>query len=300
MSTTHFAVSFEIRSPERGTALNDYLFQLRPLIEHHPVYISIANHQPDEKYAILKEGNLVKIVSERYPANVYFAIALRGYFGVEVVPHLICNELDPVDIEDCLIGFSYIGIKKLMALRGDRKGEIKIYNNRYSHADELVKHISAFNRQNGTRFEIGIAGYPETHRDAISANQDLYYLKNKVDIGADFITTQMFFNSRHFVAYVNRCREKQISVPIIPALKLLSQKASLVQYKTRFNVTIPAKLAASISNMEDQRSQYLIGVQWLYRQCVELIDAGFLHLHFYVFSNEDIKGVDEVSNLLKN
>lgn len=216
MSQIPFDVSFEFRSPERDSSVEDYMLKLSPLMAFHPVFASIANHQPEGKYVVDNDWNLVKNVKDKHPSTYYFAIALKDQFDIEVVPHLLCNELDPINIDDILIGFKYVGIKKVMALRGDRRFKDRRYKNRYSHADEMVKHVSGFNKKNGANFGIGIAGYPDVHLDAVSEAGDLLHLKNKVDLGADFVTTQMFLDNQSFFVYLDRCRERNIISPIIP------------------------------------------------------------------------------------
>lgn len=299
MNDKILTVSYEIRSPERGHSLEDYILRLKPLLSFKPSFISIANHQPDDKYDVTVNGHLKKVVPDKYPATYFFSIALKNRFAVDVVPHLLCNELDPESIDDILLGFHYVGIKKIMALRGDRSSNSKKYSNRYSYSSELIKHIVAFQNNYNISFDIGIAGYPEKHPNALSVDDDLSILKDKIDLGASFITTQMFVDNSRFYDFVNRCRADKIFVPIYPGLKLIIKPTNLGQYNNRFQIEIPKDLTSIFSDMHENNYKEL-GEEWLFDQCRDLITQGNSHLHFYVFSNDDIQGVFNVINKLKD
>ena len=221
MKELPFEFSLEIRSPRRGRSLETHLQHLKPLLELRPAFASIANHKGS-------------------PSSKYFALALKSRFNLEVVPHIIGNELSPAEIEDTLIGFNYTGIRKVMALRGDRKSNGTKYKNRYAHANEIVKHIRDFNDRYGTSFESGVAGYPDVHQSADSQTTDLSFLKNKIDAGAAFVITQMCIDNKPFFDFLDRCRAIGINIPVIPGLKLISPASNLNQYTNKFNVSIPA------------------------------------------------------------
>jgi methylenetetrahydrofolate reductase (NADPH) len=294
-----FTVSFEMRSPERGSALGDYLHSLKALMAFRPAFVSIANHQPAEKYTIDGTGNMKKSVKDRYPSTYFFAVALRDQFDIEVVPHLLCNELEPDSIDDILLGFHYVGIRKLMALRGDRNSNAVKFSNRYSYSSELVKHMADFNINHGGRFEIGIAGYPDVHPTAVSEDRDLFNLKNKIDLGASFIITQLFLDNQRFYDYLDKCRRHSIAAPVYPGLKIISHKSNIAQYRNRFRLKIPAALECMFTTMANKNDQVHTGQQWLFQQCEDLLNNGQTHLHFYVFSSEDIAAVISVLNRLK-
>ncbi|WP_312398377.1 methylenetetrahydrofolate reductase [Chryseobacterium sp.] len=298
MNDSNFTVSYEIRSPERGTSLENYMMQLTPLLSFKPSFVSIANHQPEEKFITGTDGNLKKAIPDRYPATYFFSVALKERFGVDVIPHLLCNELDPEIIDDILLGFHYVGIKKIMALRGDRTSNNLRFPNRYSYSSDLVKHIVEFGNNYNIVFDIGIAGYPEKHPAAVSFEDDLAVLKDKIRLGASFITTQMFLDNGRFYSFLDRCKVDHIFVPIYPGLKLILKPSNLDQYSDRFQIEIPNKLKSSFSSSyEDNHKK--TGENWLFEQCNQLIKDGHNHLHFYVFSKDDMIGVFNVISKLK-
>jgi len=298
MNDIAFTVSYEIRSPKRGSLLKDAIISLTPLLSFCPTFISIANHQPEEKYLKGAKGELRKVIADKYPATYFFAIALQRATGVEVVPYLLCNELEPDLIDDLLLGFQYSEIKRVMALRGDRISNTVKFPNRYTHSSELIRHIIDFNNFYCTKFKIGVAGYPDIHPTAISSEHDLFFLKSKTSLGASFVTTQMFLDNQRFYDFLTRCSGQDISATIYPGLKLIVDSSNLIQYKKRFNLEIPKELELLFLNIQKNDCN-IIGEQWLFHQCDDLIKNGQGHLHFYIFSDEDINGVFTVLKKLK-
>ncbi len=290
--------SFEMRSPLRGYSLSDYMNNVKELMSFQPTFVSIANHQPGDKF-VISNGIMRKAVQDKYPSTYFFAVALQKRFDIEVIPHLICNELDIDYMDDVLLGFAYVGIKKIMALRGDRNSNSATFVNRYTHSNELVEHVNNFNNKYNIDFCIGVAGYPDLHPLANSQEDDLNYLKAKFEAGASFITTQMFIDNARFYEFLNRCRNLGISAPIYPGLKVINQYLQIEQYRERFKVKVPKELEIRFSGISNSEAQSYIGIDWLYEQCVDLIEMGQTHLHFYVFTDNDIDSTIAVLKKLR-
>ncbi len=263
------------------------------LIAFDPPFIDMTSHSAQVQYEEMPDGTWRRIVKRKRPGTLGLCAAIRGRFGVETVPHLLCRGFTREETEDALIELNYLGIHNVMALRGDDIGfdkPIPRNRSRNEFAIDLVRQIAEMNRGHyleelidaaPTDFCVGVAGYPEKHFEAPNLKWDVLNLKKKVDAGAHYITTQMFYDNRHFFRFMELCREAGITVPIIPGLKVLTSKRQLRALPSRFHVEVPEELAAEIEAAPDAEVP-AIGAAWAVRQCEELMNAGAPCIHFYI------------------
>ena len=294
---TRFA--FELLPPLKGAGLEGIYSAIDPLVEFDPAYINITFHRESIKETVDEMGNRDCHVVRRRPGTVGVSAAIHRRYGITTVPHLICGGLTKYDIEDALIDMDFLGIDNVLALQGDKSLNEKHFTAHpqgHAHAVDLVKQIDMMNRGifvdgeakilHNTRFSIGVAGYPERHFAAKSDKSDIDYLKAKIDAGADYIVTQMFFDNRHFFDFVERCTKAGINVPIIPGIKPLSTQRQLTLLPDTFSIEIPEKLQKKVLSAGEQ-SQAIrqIGIEWAIEQSLELKAAKVPVLHFYTMSN---------------
>ncbi len=289
-------VSFEIIPPARGGSIRNIFDIVEALMPFEPPFIDVTSHSAQVYYEEMPDGALRKRVKRKRPGTIGLCAAIKGHFKVETVPHLLCNGFTREETEDALIELNYLGLQNVMALRGDDSAYAKPTPperscNRYAEA--LVQQIQHMNEGRyledlidaaPTDFCVGVAGYPEKHFEAPNQTWDLLHLKRKVDAGAHYIVTQMFFDNAHYFAFVERCRELGITVPIIPGLKILTNKAHLCSMPRAFHVNIPEALAAEI---EEARPEHVadVGVEWAARQTEELMNAGAPCVHYYIMQS---------------
>lgn len=303
-------VSFEIIPPKRGGSVAEILEIVEGLMEYDPPFIDVTSHSAQVYYEEQPDGSWRRHVKRKRPGTLGLCAAIKGRFGVETVPHLLCKGFTREETEDALIELNYLGIQNVMALRGDDNGFRKPETpskTRNDYAIDLVRQISDMNQGNyleelidaaPTDFCVGVAGYPEKHFEAPNITWDILNLKRKVDAGADYIATQMFFDNKPFLEFVERCRDVGIDVPIVPGLKVITSKSHLQTLPSRFHMEIPEALAAEIEAADDRHVPD-IGVEWAIKQSVELLDAGIPYLHFYVIQTPEhaIRVVDGLRKL---
>ncbi|WP_457652379.1 methylenetetrahydrofolate reductase [NAD(P)H] [Rhodocaloribacter sp.] len=290
---TETLISYEIIPPKRGGSVGEIMEIVEELIAFDPPFIDMTSHSAQVQYEEMPDGTWRRIVKRKRPGTLGLCAAIRGRFGVETVPHLLCRGFTREETEDALIELNYLGIHNVMALRGDDIGfdkPIPRNRSRNEFAIDLVRQIAEMNRGHyleelidaaPTDFCIGVAGYPEKHFEAPNLKWDVLNLKKKVDAGAHYVTTQMFYDNRHFFRFVELCREAGITVPIIPGLKVLTSKRQLRALPSRFHVEVPEELAAEIEAAPDAEVPE-IGAAWAVRQCEELMAAGVPCIHFYI------------------
>lgn len=286
-------ISYEIIPPKRGGSIQDIMKTVEELVEFEPPYIDVTSHSAQVYYEELPDGTWRRHIKRKRPGTLGMCAAIKGRFGIETVPHLLCQGFTREESEDALIELNYLGLQNVMALRGDDSGYRKpLHGNRTvnEYAIDLVRQIADMNEGQyleelidsaSADFCIGVAGYPERHFEAPNLKRDIQYLKQKVDAGAHYITTQMFFDNAHFFEFVKRCREAEITVPIIPGLKIMTSKKHLRSLPSRFHIQIPEELAAEVEEAKDEEVQE-IGAKWAVAQCEELLGAGVNNLHFYI------------------
>lgn len=296
--TTRF--TFELLPPLKGDGTTGVFEAIDPLMEFGPAYINVTYHREDVKYVEKPGGLLEKRIVRRRPGTVGISAAIMKRYGVEVVPHLICGGMSRYDIEDALIDMDFLGMNNVLALRGDNlKGERTFTPHAGGHANAsgLVRQIAEMN--NGifidgevdecchSQFCIGVAGYPEKHSESPNLDTDMRALKEKVDAGASYISTQMSFDNRRIFDFIDRCRAAGIEVPIIPGIKPFSTKSQLALLPQTFHVDLPQDLVSAVEKCRDNREVRQVGVEWAIMQARELKAAGLPVIHFYTMGKTD-------------
>lgn len=292
--------SFELLPPIKGHNLQTIFDSIDKLVEFNPAYINITYHREEVIYRPTPTGGLEPVKLRRRPGTVGVAAAIQFRYGVDVVPHLICGGLDANDIEDALVDLDFLGIQNILLLRGDSdkiigKFEPKLGGHRY--AVDLVRQVSNFNQgiylenlidqPKHTDFCIGVAGYPEKHPESPNFESDIKYLKAKVDAGASYIVTQLFFDNSKFFSFVEKCRSVGITVPIIPGIKPISIKEHISILPKVFGVQIPQDLVSAVESCKTNRQVYELGVEWAINQAKELKSAKVPAIHFYTMGKSE-------------
>lgn len=288
------AFSFEILPPLRGKSINGTYADIAKLMEFGPAYINITTHRNEVSYRDMGGGMFREVTSQRRPGTVAIAAAIRERFGVRPVPHLICGEYTRREIEDQLIDLSYLGITDILVLRGDRGGNAPTFcavPDGHGHADSLVSQVVDFNQgimADGSKtapeevpITFGVAGYPEKHEEAMNADIDMANLKAKVDKGASYIVTQMFFDNERYFDFVRRARQAGITVPIVPGIKPLTSLRQMMMLPRIFHIDLPQELASRLLECKSDDDVRETGVEWGIRQARELKDACVPSIHFY-------------------
>jgi methylenetetrahydrofolate reductase (NADPH) len=275
--------SLEIVPPLGGISKEELLSGIEPLMEFRPRYINVTTHRDEYQYVAQPDGSFSRVVVNSRVSPVAVCASILSRFDVEVVPHLVCGGQTAHDTERLLQDFQFMGIENVMALRGDSvSGEKRFVATPggYSHASELVAAVRA-----AGNFCIGVGGYPEKHYEAPNLDTDIAFLKQKVDAGADYIITQMFFDNAVFFRFVDLCRAAGITVPIIPGLKPLTTKSQLAFLPDAFSLDIPVELTEQIAACgEDAEAIRRAGVDWCIRQTRELLGSGVPAVHYYTMS----------------
>lgn len=274
--------SLEIVPPLKGISKRDLLDNIRPFAQFNPPYINVTSHRDEIVYVPKEDGSFERRSVRRRISETAVCGAIQAEFDIEVVPHLICGGADAGAIENQLQDFKFLGINNILALRGDcLTGEKRFTPERggYSYASELVQAIKTFDAD---AFCIGVGAYPEKHFEAANIETDIANLKKKVDAGADYIVTQMFFDNAVFYNFVDRCRAAGITVPIIPGLKPVSTLNHIRQLPEAFSIDIPIELTSEIeAHASDKEAIYQIGQEWCLAQCKDLLAHGYMSVHFY-------------------
>lgn len=281
----------------RGKSIDNIFSNIDRLMAFDPAYINITTHRTEVVYQPMNNG-MYRCFSEiKRPGTVAIAAALKGRFGIPTVPHIICGGYSRHEIEDELIDLSYLGINDILVLRGDRqKGENRFSaaTDGHSHADGLCRQVNDFNdgrMVDGTEtaplttpFTYGVAGYPEKHEEAMNPETDMEHLKRKVEMGAQYIVTQMFFDNKRYFEFVDRCREAGITVPIIPGIKPLTTLAQATLLPKTFHIDMPEELAAEMARCKTNDDVKALGVEWGTAQARELKEANVPSIHFYTIN----------------
>lgn len=286
--------SFEILPPLKGQNIQCIFDNIEPLMEFKPPFIDVTYHREEYEFKELPSGLLEKKVVKKRPGTVGICSAIQNKYQVDAIPHILCGGFTKEDTENFLIDMDFLGIDNVVALRGDAvKSEIyfKPEKEGHSYASELVTQINNLNNgiyldadlqnTNKTNFCIGVAGYPEKHMEAPSLDSDIYFLKQKIKNGADYIITQMFFDNKKFFEFIDKCRAAGITVPIIPGLKPISTKKQLNLIPHRFKVDLPDDLIMAVVKAKDNEAVTQIGIEWCIEQSKELQKAGIPVLHYY-------------------
>lgn len=305
--TTRFA--FELLPPLKGDGTKGVFAAVDNVVEFDPAYINVTFHREGLKQTVRQDGRTEWHTVRRRPGTVGISAAIQNRYRIDAVPHLICGGLSQYDIEDALIDMDFLGLHNVLALRGDRSQNERFFMphpNGHAHAADLVRQIAAMNRGefvdgeveicHHSRFSIGVAGYPETHSDAASPEDDILRLKEKVDAGADYVVTQLFFDNARYFDFVERCRKAGITVPIIPGLKPLAVPRHLTALPETFGITIPDDLRREVEACGgDKERTREVGLEWTTMQARELKAAGVPVIHFYTMSR-----TENIARIAKN
>lgn len=286
--------SFEVLPPVKGKSIDSLYASLDPLMEFKPSFINVTYHRAEQIYKKQSDGSFNRIEIRKRPGTVGICAAIMNHYQVDAVPHLICGGFSKDETENALIDLNFLGIDNILALRGDPPKNEKYFaphpqGNRF--AIDLVKQIKELNDGSyqeddiidgvKTDFCIGIAGYPEKHYEAPNPDVDLMYLKQKIEAGASYVTTQMFFDNSKYFKYVENCRAAGINVPIIPGLKPMSSKKQLTVVPSIFHVDLPTDLTMEMMKCKTEADIEKVGEDWLVMQAKELLANKAPVIHFY-------------------
>lgn len=286
--------SFELLPPLKGENIQSIYDTIDPLMEFNPSYINITYHREEILYKKREAGLLEKKVVRKRPGTVGIAAAIKYKYKIDVVPHIICGGFSSEETENALIDLHFLGIYNLLVVRGDNLKSEKYFipeKDGHAHAADLVRQIMDMNRgiyidqelenKMPTCFSLGVAGYPEKHVESPNMQTDLRHLKDKVDAGAEYIVTQLFFDNKKYFRFVELCREIGITVPIIPGLKPISNKNQIFSLPQSFNIDIPSEFVNEIEKCKTNADAYQVGIEWAIQQSRELMKNGAPSLHFY-------------------
>lgn len=283
--------SLEIVPPLKGVSKKELIDSIRPFMEFNPPFINVTCHRDEFEFRPEADGTFSRHLVRRRVSETAVCAAIQAAFPVEVVPHLICGGASSEMIDSQLNDFKFLGIENIMALRGDSLlGEKRFIPEPggYRYAGELVAAVRAFERSNGAQFCIGVGAYPEKHFEAPNLETDIANLKKKVDAGADYIITQMFFDNDVFYRFRDKCRASGINVPIIPGLKPLSTFKQIEMLPEAFSLDIPQDLVAEFNaHPSDRTACYQAGIEWCSAQCKDLLKNGVPAIHFYTMGRPD-------------
>lgn len=300
-------ISLEILPPTKGKSIESIYSHLDKLMEFKPSFINVTYHRAESVFKKRNDGHFERVEIRKRPGTVGICAALMNKYKVEAIPHLICGGFSKEETENALIDLHFLGLQNVLALRGDAAANEKFFTphpHGHRYAEDLVKQVIDLNKgryleddiMDGvkTDFCIGVAGYPEKHFEAPNLDTDIYYLKRKIDMGADYVTTQMFFENQHYYNYVNRCRENNITVPILPGLKPITNKRQLSMIPSIFNVEVPVDLYNEMMKAKTEEACDQVGTEWLLAQCRDLLKNNAPVLHFYTLGKPNV-----IYNVLK-
>lgn len=298
--------SFEVLPPLRGRGIEGLFENVERLMPYEPFYINVTTHRSEIVYKSTADGLYQKVTERSRPGTVAVAAALQNRFKIPAVPHLICSGYTKVETEYALIDLNFLGINNLLLLRGDKaKHEPSFIPNEggNAHASDLIQQVNHFNDgylldgapmdiHTGVHFSYGVAGYPEKHEESPNAAMDLAMLKAKVDAGAEYIVTQMFFDNRHYFEFVDKCRGIGINVPVIPGLKPIVGLRQMTLLPRVFKVDLPQEVATELMKCRDDNEAKAVGVEWCIAQSRDLIAHGVKSIHYY--SHNAVRSVEKV------
>lgn len=282
--------SLEIVPPLNGIRKDELLDTISKFMEFEPRYINVTCHRDQFEFRQEADGSYSRHLVRSRLSPVAVCAAVTSAFPVEIVPHIICAGADADEIRSQLYDYHFLGIENLMALRGDSLTGEKRFNpvpGGFSHANELVEDIRAFEKTIDASFCIGVGGYPEKHFEAANLQDDIANLRRKVDAGADYIITQMFFDNNVFYRFRDACRAAGITVPIIPGLKPLATARQVELLPRSFSIDLPEGLTAQVNDAPDREAVYEAGKAWCIRQCKDLLAHGVPAVHFYTTGRPD-------------
>ena len=298
--------SFEIIPPQRGKSAQEIIDIVKDLEPFNPPFIDVTSHPAEAYYEETNEGDVKRRVRKKRPGTISICGIIQNRFKIDTVAHLLCRGFTREETEDAVIELNYLGIHNILAIRGDEtnyKKPIQPGRTVNVYASDLVQQL--YNLRSGMYMDeimnadpidlcIGVGGYPEKHFEAPNMKRDVEYLKKKVDAGADYIVTQMFFNNADFFNFESECRIAGINVPIIPGIKILNSSKQLTNIPKNFYVNIPTELADEAEENSNHINE--IGINWCVKQSEELLNHGVKNIHYYIMSGA--KGVTKVLKAL--
>lgn len=292
--------SFELLPPLKGENIQRIHQTVERLMEFDPAFVDVTYHREEYVYHEVQSGLLQKRTVRKRPGTVGICAAISHKYNLDTVPHIICGGFTKEETENALIDLDFVGVDNVLVLRGDpirSEGRFKAEADGHSYAIDLLNQVADMNRgkyldpdlknSNATQFCIGVAGYPEKHFEAPNLASDLRWLKRKVEDGAEYVITQMFFDNAAYFEFVAKCREQGIDIPILPGLKPLTTKGQLNSLPQNFHVNLPDELVDLIERAKTKEAVKEIGVEWCIRQAKELKDAGVPGLHFYTMGKAE-------------
>jgi methylenetetrahydrofolate reductase (NADPH) len=295
--------SYELLPPPRGTDTQQLLAIIEKLKPFSPPWINVTSHASSLVYVESANGLFRKQIYKKRPGTISVCGIIQNKFGIDAVAHVLCQGFSKEETENALIELNYLGIENVLALKGDNLNYDKNIAKEKSvneHASQLVQQIKAM--QHGTfldgteynplNFSIGVAGYPEKHIEAANMDIDIAYLHQKVLAGADYIVTQMFFDNKHYYAFVKKCRERGINIPIIPGIKVIRSIKQIQSLPKLFNIDLPHELVHELQENPNHAEE--IGKNWAYKQIQDLLLNGVGYVHFFLMND-----VDNVAAILK-
>lgn len=288
------AFSFELLPPLKGNDIKKVFGTIEALKEFDPIYVNITSHRDEVVYKNTEKGLFERSVIRKRPGTVAVAASIQHKYGLNVVPHIICSGFTKSETEYALIDLNFLGIHDVLLLRGDNSNKerfLQVNEDCNSYAYDLVNQVSDLNQGKfldgtliepfDTPFSFGVAGYPEKHEEAPNLESDLFWLKKKVEAGAEYIVTQMFFDNQKYFEFVDKCRAMGIEVPIVPGLKPITLKNQLTVLPKIFHVDIPEAFAKELRKCKTDEEVKTVGVEWGIQQAKELIQHNVPTLHFY-------------------
>lgn len=292
--------SFELLPPLKGNDTNKMYRTIESLVDFDPKYINITTHRDELEFKEMADGTIIKRTVRKRPGTVAIAADIQHKFGIPVVPHILCGGFTKSETEHVLIDLNFLGINNVLALRGDGVKNQHVFiptENGHTNANELVTQIKNLGKgkyleedlknSNPLDFCIGVAGYPEKHFEAPNPELDLMYLKQKVDAGADYIVTQMFFDNKKYYKFVKKCREIGITVPIIPGIKPINLLNQLTVLPKIFAIDLPMELAKELAKCKTNEDARTVGTEWAIHQSKDLVANKVPSLHIYTYGISD-------------
>lgn len=292
------AFSFELIPPPRGQSIRDVIEMVQALLPAQPKWFDVTSHSSSASFQEYPDGTVRRRVFKKRPGTLGICGVIQNRFGIDAVAHVLCLGFTREETEDALIELSYLGVENILALRGDNPNFEKPPSkgrSANSYAADLVKQVIELRQgkfldelsgSEALDFCVGVAGYPEKHFEAPNLEVDIQYLKAKVDAGADYIVSQMFFDNSHFHSFVKKCRAAGIKVPIVPGLKVLKSVNQLKSIPRTFHVDLPCALVDEIMANRDHVEE--IGVRWAHKQAEDLLNHGHKNVHFYVMNDANL------------
>lgn len=288
------AFSFEVLPPIKGTGIEKLYQDIDSLLEFNPKYINITTHRSEYVYKELGNGLFERARLRRRPGTVAVAAAIHNKYNITTVPHILCSGFSREDIEYELLDLQFLNITDLLVLRGDKAKHQSSFSpepNGHEHAIELAEQINNFNKGlfvdgspikvTNTPFSYGVACYPEKHEEAPNLEQDLFWLKKKMEAGAEYAVTQLFYDNSKYFSFVDKARKEGINIPIIPGIKPFRKQSQLTMVPKTFKVDIPQELTIEALKCNTEEETEALGVEWCIHQCKELIKHGVPSIHFY-------------------